>query len=86
MTQDNLYDRVFDQVMARIEKASDLLGRNFKNVKPFQKEPVDNKELLFYYEQLTPLDMRWLIERHGEAKVNDFIYEMETKKRRQSNA
>lgn len=85
--KDNIYDNVLDKTMKRIERASDRIAKNFKNVKPFQKEPLKNKELLLSYEMLTPDDMNQLISRHGRNAVNEFIGEMEQEKvRRQGNA
>lgn len=73
----NIYDSVLEKTLARVEKATDSIAKNFKNVKPFDKEAVSNKEMLFWYNDLSRDDMIYLLKRHGGEKLNDFIYEME---------
>jgi len=75
--RENPYDKVLDKTMKRVENATNRIAKNFRGVKPFDKEPIDNKELLKYYEGLTPKDMSYLVQTHGAEAMNDFIYEME---------
>ena len=82
--KENIYDRALEKVLLRIDKATDRIAFQFKGVQPFNKEPVDKKELLRSYESLSTSDMVKLIERHGVEKVGDFIKDMETTKQRRS--
>ena len=85
--KDNTYDLVLSKLEKRIDMASDRMAKNFKGMKPFDKEPIKTNELLQHYEGLTPEDIVYLIEQHGPNTVNDFIGEMETAKmRRDFNA
>ena len=78
--RDNIYDTVLDKTMARVDKVSTTLATKFKNVKPFNKEPIPPKELLQAYQGLNMTDMVYLLQKHGRQKVNDLIYELETLK------
>ncbi len=75
--KDNLYDKIMDKTYSRIEKVSDRISHNFKNVKPFNKEPISEKDMLDSYGMLTSPDMEDLIKRYGYDEVNDFIGELE---------
>lgn len=78
----NLYDEAVGRVLNRIETASDVISKNFKGVKPFDKKELSNDELFGAYDQLGTLDMEYLIQKHGEEKVGQFIADMETHKAR----
>lgn len=87
--EDNLYDKVVDILHQRQSLVAGELGKRFGKVKPFRSEPVDNKEMLVYYDQMmndvngkTYLDT--LVQRHGRETVNIFIQEMEQKKNKYS--
>ena len=84
--QPNLYDSVLEQTLARIQKATDRIGQDFKNVKPFDKEPISKDELLYYFKDLSLEDMNYLVQTHGREAMNEFISEMEEYKRRRENA
>ncbi len=75
--KNNPYDSVMDGVLKRVESVSDKIARNFKGVKPFNKEPIKNSDLLNAYLQMTPTDMAMLLQNHGADKVNEFVAEME---------
>jgi len=79
--RENPFDRIVDKTMARVERVSNKIGRDFKNMKPFDKEPVSDEDMLASYDMLTPEDMGSLIQYHGEEALNEFIGEMEMKKR-----
>ncbi len=78
----NYYDSVLGKVEDIVGKVSDKISVNFKNVKPFDKEPIKTAELLPYYDSLNQDDMLFLIQKHGEEAVNQFISEMETYRQR----
>lgn len=84
--KDNIYDKVLEKTLKRVEMASDRIAKQFKNVKPFDKEPIPKKELLDYYEMLTAEDMQYLVQQHGEDVINGFIADMEQYKWRYQNA
>lgn len=89
MAKENFGDIVVDKLHHRFDLVKKKLGEQFKNVKPFRQEPVDDKELYFHYKQLSPEDMGWLVQQHGQEVMNDFIFKMykfEQDKRRKTNA
>jgi len=75
--KENIYDRVLEKTYARIDKATTRIARDFKNVQPFDKEKMDNRALLNYYDELNSDDMLFLIQKHGEDTVASFIHDME---------
>ena len=78
--KENVYDIALNKVLTRIDKATDRIASRFKGVVPFNKEPINQEELLRTYSSLNVSDMVRLIERHGVEKVGDFIKDMETAK------
>jgi len=78
--RDNPYDKALERTLGLIDKVSDKIGRDFKGVKPFGKEPISKKKLLEFYNQLTNEDMEYFIQEHGEETVNQFIQDMEVEK------
>jgi len=76
MPKENMGDKIIDKLNERRDLVRGRLNQEYKSVKPFRMEPVDNNELLFYYNQLTQDDMNFLISSHGEEKINQFIFEM----------
>lgn len=83
--RDNVYEKALNNVVERINLASQSLSKQFKNTMPFGTKKIDNSEMLSYYNGLTPEDMGFLIQKHGRDKVNTFIQNMELLKRRQNN-
>lgn len=76
MTKPNYGDQVVDKLHQRFDKVSAKLREQFKGVNPFRKETIPGDELYFYYRQLSPDDMNYLIQRHGTEAMNDFLFEM----------
>lgn len=77
-----LYDKVVDTLLERQELVKGELSKRFKKTKPFREDPVDKKELFFYYDQMcndynAEMFMDTLVQRHGRETVNIFIQEME---------
>ncbi len=85
--KENVFDGVVDKTLNRIESVSDKIAKNFKGMKPFNKEPIKNKDLLNAYNSLTPQEMQTLVQTYGTDSINNFIGEMENlKMRRGENA
>ena len=80
--KDNIYDTVLERTVNRIDMVSDRISKNFKNVKPFNKQPVDPVEQVYQYNQLTPQMWSSLRQSMGDQIVNEYIYKMEDLKRR----
>jgi hypothetical protein len=76
----NIYDLVLDKTVKRVDDVSTKIATQFKNIKPFNKEPIPKSEMLNAYRGLTMDDMVYLIQKHGRDKVNDLIYELEMEK------
>ena len=81
--KENIFDDVLDGVQGIIEEVSDSIAKDFKNVKPFDKEPVSTGEMLYSYNTLRPEDMGYLVNKYGRERMSQFIYEMETLKKKQ---
>ncbi len=75
--KENPYDRVVTKTQKRIESVSDRIARNFKGTNPFDKEPLDDKELVMSHDMLTPQDVKELIDYHGYETVNELFGEIE---------
>ncbi len=85
--KENIFDGVVEKTLSRIESVSGRISDNFKGMKPFNKEPIKNRDLLNAYNSLTPQEMQTLVQTYGTDMVNDFIREMENlKMRRGENA
>lgn len=82
MAKENMGDRIIEKLHERRETVRGKLRQGYKGVKPFRMEPIDNNELLFYYNGLSPDDMNYLVTTHGEEKVGEFIFEMEQMKQK----
>jgi len=85
--QPNLYDKVVDNLHEKQVLVQKELATRFKKTKPFREEPVDNKEILLYYDQMSNdvnarLFMDTLIQRHGRETVNLWIADMESLKQK----
>ena len=84
--KENFFDNVLKKTLKRVDGATDRLSKQFKNVKPFDKEVIPKKELYSSYRMLTPEDMQALLQQHGPEVVDDFIKEMEEYGGRYGNA
>jgi len=80
--QENLYDLVVDELVARQRLVKDELKERFRKTKPFRMEPVSNEELLNSYNRLTPEDIRGYIQTYGREAVNEMVFSMEKLKAR----
>ena len=78
--KENIHDRVVNKLLERNVRVRAKLTERYKKTKPFRQEPMDNNELLLYYNMLNSDDMDFLVQKHGEDTVNTFIFEMETLK------
>ena len=83
--KENVFDKVVERTVNRIEMATDRIGKNFKGVKPFDKEPVTDADKLYGYNQITPDMFMDLRQSMGNDVVDDYIWEMEEIKRRMGN-
>lgn len=68
------------QTIKIVDGVTGYMAKEFKNVKPFDKNAVSPKEQQYWYDQLSREDMGYLIQKHGSQKVNEFIYKMESLK------
>ncbi len=84
--KDNFFDNVLSKTLSRVDGATDRLSKQFKNVKPFDKEVIPTKELYSSYQMLTPEDMQGLVQQYGPEAMDDFIREMEEYGGRYGNA
>jgi len=80
--KENPYDRIAEKLESRMERLDTKIGSHFKDMKPFDKEPVSNDELLYIYENMTPEDMNYLLQTHSRDDINQKLYEMEKIKKR----
>ena len=80
----NIADNILARVNKTVGNVANRLSRQYKGVKPFDKEPVRSEDQLYWYEQLGIEDINALIEKHGREKVNYFIFESEQIKQRRS--
>lgn len=79
--KDNIYDIAMEKASKRINNALDKINKDFKGVKPFDKEPVSNDDMLLNYN--TPGYVENIDRTQGRQAANDFIYEVyKIKKRR----
>ncbi len=76
MTKPNFGDKVLDRTMNLTQSVMDYIGKEYQNVKPFDKEAIQAREQLFWYDQLQPVDMMLLRVKHGDEKLNEYIYKM----------
>ncbi len=86
--KENWGDKVVKGVEERLNKVTDILGEQLKDTRPFDKDPVDINDTYFHYRNLTPMDMQYLIGKHGEDRMEEFLFEMskfEKDKRRSLN-
>ena len=81
-------ENVADSILARVNKTvgnvANRLSKQYAGVKPFNKQPVETRDQLFWYEQLGVEDMDYLITKHGKDAINEMIFNMETYKQRRS--
>ena len=73
----NFGDLVLSKMMDRIEKASDRLAIQYKNIKPFDSTKVSSQSMFDTYSGLGIEDMNKLIQKYGEDVVSEYIYDME---------
>lgn len=80
--KNNLSDIIIDKLKERRDLVRNKLTEQYKGVKPFRMTPASDDELLGIYNQMTPEKMSELVAQQGEEKVNQYIEDMETLKRR----
>ncbi len=73
----NFYDTVLDKVLERVEKATGNIDKDFKGVKPFDKEPVSTEESIYNYSKMTPEMEQILRQAKGDAYVDEYKVKME---------
>ena len=84
MVRPNIADKVVDGVLERHKKVRARLVEQYKKTNPFRQEPIDEAEMLYYYNQLTPDKMNELIQTYGRESVNSLIMNMENLKQRRN--
>jgi len=83
--RENIADSILERVNKRITSVAGKLAKQYQGVKPFNRQEAKPEDRLFWYEQLTPDDMNYFIQKYGRDAVNQFIYENETYKSRRVN-
>ena len=72
MPRENLYDEAMKGVLDIVDGASDLIAKDFKGTKPFDKEEIPKSKLVDAYLGLTIQERDILIEKHGQRAVDLF--------------
>ena len=80
--KENLYSKVVEKTLGRMNSATNSVAQNFKNVNPFGQVEIPKGNLLSAYKQLGTQDVEYLLAKHGRDKLNSFISDMETLNRR----
>ena len=96
--KEGIYDEALKGVGEVIEQVSNELANEFKDKKPFDKEPISNDFLIFVSENMSSAmsgdlpdendpsyvgDMEYIIEKYGAEAVNQRLFEIsELRKRR----
>ena len=83
--KENIAESILERVNKRVLSLSDRLTKQYKGVKPFGREELKSEDKLYYYDNLSPLDMDYLITKYGRETMNQMVYEMETLKARRKN-
>ena len=78
--KENPFDRIEAKALHRVEKATDRIAKNFKGTNPFDKEPINDRDIIDSVDMLTPQDLQELIEDHGYEQVNEFLGSVEALK------
>lgn len=71
------FDRVLQKLEARSERISDKIAKDLGKVKPFDKEPVTEREQLYNYSQLKPEALTMLRQQYGDRPVDAYVASME---------
>ncbi len=82
--KENMADRVLARMNKRVMAVADRLSKQYEGVKPFDAQEMKSEDQLFWYEQLGPVDMAYLVQKYGREVVNQYIYESEQIKARRS--
>ena len=80
--KENVADRILARINKRVEGVAERLATSYRGVKPFDSQEVKPEDQLYWYDQLTPDDMDYLIGKHGNASLNEYIFLMEQLKGR----
>lgn len=76
--KENPFDRRMDKLLDYTNHISDKMDKEFKGMKPFDKEVISDEDMYKSYKMLTPTDMAFLIQKHSYEEVNEFVREMES--------
>lgn len=76
----NRYDRISDKMLARIERVTNRMTREFKGTVPFDKEPVSEDKQLAEYMNMNTQMMDERMQRDGAEATNMWIENMENLK------
>lgn len=82
----NRFDRINDRMLARIERVTDRMTREFKDTNPFDKELVSDDEKIQRYDNTTQEQWMGLMTTHTPADVEEYKNSMEDLKRRKRYA
>jgi len=80
--RENVADNILARINKRVEAIAGRLSSQYKGVKPFDSQEVKPEDQLYWYDQLTPDDMDYLIGKHGNTALNEYIFSMEQLKGR----
>jgi len=81
---ENVADNILAKMNKRVDAVAKRLSNQYKGVKPFDAREIKPEDQLFWYEQLAPADMDFLIEKYGRDAINELIFSMEQLKARRS--
>ncbi len=83
--KENPIDNVKSGIVERMGWAREKLNKDWKGVKPFNRTPAPDDEVLRIYENMAPEDLNYLISTYGQDAVNQRFYEVEQMKQRRMN-
>jgi len=77
MAEPSIYDLVVEELLNRHQIIKKELHDRFNKSKPFRQEPVDNKQLLVEYDEMTPEKKQWLRQQFGDEAVMPYFEKLE---------
>jgi len=80
--QKSIMDIATDKLHERVGLVNQKLKENFKNTKPYRGELVPKDVSRYVYENLSPEDLNYAIQKYGYDEVNTWMGEMEMDKQR----
>ena len=78
MGNDGIYNDALEKIKNRIGNVSGKISKDFKGVRPFNKEVVSSREKLLQYSQFTPQVEQMSRQQFGDYVVDNYKLKMET--------